>query len=153
MVCHVIIDVPNEVMYDTHMNKSEATAMARRMLALGLYTQNNVSIGYCAKVADMTEEEFSNLNMINKNATLKEEKEYKIYKTNIYSFKLEHLEENGKYIYCTIVEGSTLWAIAQKNETTIEEILEINPNIKDPNNIPIGETIKIPRNKEKTLKK
>lgn len=102
---------------------------------------------------DMTEEEFSNLNMINKNATLKEEKEYKIYKTNIYSFKLEHLEENGKYIYCTIVEGSTLWAIAQKNETTIEEILEINPNIKDPNNIPIGETIKIPRNKEKALKK
>ncbi len=57
-MCSITFDVPNEVMYDTHMNKSEATAMARRTLALGLYTQNNVSIGYCAKVADMTEEEF-----------------------------------------------------------------------------------------------
>ena len=57
-MCSITIDVPNEIMYDTHMNKSEATAMAKRMLALGLYVQNNVSIGYCAKVAEMTEEEF-----------------------------------------------------------------------------------------------
>ena len=28
------------------------------MVALGYYIHNNVSIGYCAEIADMTEEEF-----------------------------------------------------------------------------------------------
>ena len=102
---------------------------------------------------NMTKKEFSSINLISENCPLREGREYKIYKTNVYSFKLEQLEENGKYTYYTIVEGSTLWGIAQANNTTIEELLEINPNIKDPNNIQIGETIKIPRNKEKTLKK
>lgn len=58
MVCHVIIDVPNEVMYDTHMNSEDVAAFAKKMLALGYYTINNVSIGYCAEIAGMTEEEF-----------------------------------------------------------------------------------------------
>ncbi len=57
-MCQVVVNIPNEVMYDTHMNTKEATAMAKRMMALGLYTQRNVSLGYCSKVADMTEEEF-----------------------------------------------------------------------------------------------
>ena len=57
-MCQIVVDIPNEVMFDTHMNTKEATAMAKRMLALGLYTQRSVSLGYCAKVADMTEEEF-----------------------------------------------------------------------------------------------
>ena len=41
-MCQVVIDIPNEVMYDTHMNTEEVTAMTRKMLALGLYTKNNV---------------------------------------------------------------------------------------------------------------
>jgi len=57
-MCQVTINVPNEVLFDTHMNNAEATAFARKMVALGYYTRNNVSIGYCAEIAGLTEEEF-----------------------------------------------------------------------------------------------
>ena len=57
-MCQVLINVPNEVLYDTHMNSEQATAFARKMVALGYYTHNNVSIGYCAEIAGLTEEEF-----------------------------------------------------------------------------------------------
>ena len=54
----VMISVPNEVLFDTHMNTDEAASFARKMVALGYYTQNKISIGYCAEIAGMTEEEF-----------------------------------------------------------------------------------------------
>ena len=54
----VMINVPNEVLFDTHMSTAEATTFARKMVALGYYTQNNISIGYCAEIAGLTEEEF-----------------------------------------------------------------------------------------------
>ena len=57
-MCHVMIDIPKAVMYDTHMDAGAAASFAKRMVALGYYTQNNISIGYCAKIAGMTEEEF-----------------------------------------------------------------------------------------------
>jgi len=60
-MCQVTINVPNEVLFDTHMNNAEATAFARKMVALGYYTRNNVSIGYCAEIAGLTEEEFIEL--------------------------------------------------------------------------------------------
>ena len=53
-----MINVPNEVLFDTHMSADEATVFARKMVALGYYTQNNISMGYCAEIAGMTEEEF-----------------------------------------------------------------------------------------------
>lgn len=57
-MCQLQISIPNEVLFDTHMNATEATAFARKMVALGYYTRNNVSIGYCAEIAGLTEEEF-----------------------------------------------------------------------------------------------
>lgn len=57
-MCQVRINIPSEVLYDTHMRASDAAAFAKKMVALGYYTQNNVSIGYCAQIADLTEEEF-----------------------------------------------------------------------------------------------
>ena len=54
----VKINVPNEVLYDTHMNVADATAFARKMVALGYCTFNHVSIGYCVEIAGLTEEEF-----------------------------------------------------------------------------------------------
>ncbi len=57
-MCQVMIDVPNEVLYDTHMNTEDATIFARKMVALGYYTHNNVSIGYCSEIAGLSEEEF-----------------------------------------------------------------------------------------------
>ena len=57
-MCQVMINVPNEVLYDTNMSNEDATAFARQMVALGYYTRNKVSIGYCAEIAGLTEEEF-----------------------------------------------------------------------------------------------
>ena len=58
IMCQVVVDIPNEVLYDTHMGSADAAAFVKQMVALGYYTQNNVSIGYCAKIAGMTEGEF-----------------------------------------------------------------------------------------------
>ncbi len=57
-MCQIAIDIPKAVLYDTHMNRRDAEAFARRMVALGYYIQNKVSIGYCAKIAEMCEEDF-----------------------------------------------------------------------------------------------
>ena len=57
-MCQVVVDIPNEVLYDTRMSTMDATAFAKRMVALGYYIHNGVSIGYCAQIAGMTEEEF-----------------------------------------------------------------------------------------------
>lgn len=57
-MCQISISIPNEVLFDTNMRTSDASAFAKKMVALGYYTQNHVSIGYCAQIADMTEEEF-----------------------------------------------------------------------------------------------
>ena len=57
-MCQVSINIPSEVLYDTHMSAEDAVQFSRRMVALGYYTKNNVSIGYCAQIAGMTEEEF-----------------------------------------------------------------------------------------------
>ena len=57
-MCQVLIDIPNAVLYDTHMKASDAAAFAKKMVALGYYVYNKVSIGYCSQIADLTEEEF-----------------------------------------------------------------------------------------------
>lgn len=54
----ISVNIPNEVLYDTHMSAADAAVFAQQMVALGYYTQNNVSIGYCAKIAGMSEEDF-----------------------------------------------------------------------------------------------
>ncbi len=57
-MCQVAIDIPNEVLYDTKMSREQASQFARCTVALGYYTQRGVSIGYCAQIAGMTEEDF-----------------------------------------------------------------------------------------------
>ena len=57
-MCRIAIDIPNEVLFDTKMNWKEASQFARCAVALRYYTQSGVSIGYCAQIAEMTEEEF-----------------------------------------------------------------------------------------------
>lgn len=57
-MCQISIRIPNAVMYDTHMSEEETAAFVKCMAAVGYYTQNHVSIGYCAQIAGMTEEEF-----------------------------------------------------------------------------------------------
>jgi len=40
------------------MNNAQATAFARKMVALSYYKYCNVSIGYCAEISGLTKEEF-----------------------------------------------------------------------------------------------
>ena len=57
-MCHLDINIPEEVLYDTKMSRDEAKDYVKRLVALDFYTRNRVSIGYCAQIADMTEEDF-----------------------------------------------------------------------------------------------
>lgn len=57
-MCQVAINIPNEVLFDTKMSREEASQFARCAVALGYYTQNGVSIGYCTQIAGISEEEF-----------------------------------------------------------------------------------------------
>lgn len=57
-MCQIAISIPDEVLYDTRMNREEANQFARQAVALGYYTQSGVSIGYCAQIAGMSEEDF-----------------------------------------------------------------------------------------------
>ena len=57
-MCNIAIKIPDEVLYDTKMNSTEATKFASQMTALGLFIQRKVSIGYCAQIAGMSESEF-----------------------------------------------------------------------------------------------
>ncbi len=57
-MCQVAVNIPEAVLYDTRMSREEACRFAKRAVALGYYAQSGVSIGYCAQIAEMTEEEF-----------------------------------------------------------------------------------------------
>ncbi len=57
-MCQIAINIPNEVLFDTKMNVEEAKQFVKCAVALGYYTQSGVSIGYCAQIAGMTEEDF-----------------------------------------------------------------------------------------------
>ena len=57
-MCQIVLSIPDEVLYDTKMNKEQAIQFARQAVALGYYTQSGVSIGYCSQIAGMTEKEF-----------------------------------------------------------------------------------------------
>lgn len=54
---------------------------------------------------------------------------------------------NGNRISYTIVKGDNLTQIAKSNNTTIDAILKLNPNIKNPNLIYAGKTLIISNNK------
>ncbi|MDD6811033.1 MAG: UPF0175 family protein [Lachnospiraceae bacterium] len=57
-MCVVSINVPEEILLDLHEDKDDFADYMKKMLALDLYTNKKVSLGYCASVAEMTKEEF-----------------------------------------------------------------------------------------------
>lgn len=57
-MCQIAFNIPNEVLFDTRMNKDEANSFARKAVALCYYVQNGVSLGYCAEIAGMSKERF-----------------------------------------------------------------------------------------------
>ena len=57
-MCQIAFEIPNEVLYDTKMNKAEALLYARKAVALQYYVKNGVSLGYCSQIAGVDKEEF-----------------------------------------------------------------------------------------------
>lgn len=57
-MCQIAVNIPDEVLYDTKMNVEDANRFVKKVVALGYYTQRGVSIGYCAQIAGMSEEDF-----------------------------------------------------------------------------------------------
>lgn len=57
-MCVVSIHIPEEILLDLHENKDDFTAYMKRTLAVDLYKNKKVSLGYCAGIADMTKEDF-----------------------------------------------------------------------------------------------
>ena len=49
-----------------------------------------------------------------------------------------------------IQSGDTLSKIAQQNDTTVDDILRLNPSIKDPNRINAGQTLKLSDNSQES---
>ena len=57
-MCQIAVQIPKEVLYDTHMTTVQVNDYARKLIALDYYTRHHVSIGYCSQIAEMTEEDF-----------------------------------------------------------------------------------------------
>ena len=57
-MCQVNVNIPEAVLYDIGMNLDEAAAFAKKAVALAYYKQQKISVGYCAQIADMSEEDF-----------------------------------------------------------------------------------------------
>lgn len=54
----ITLAIPTAVMYDTHMTSEETLDYARKLLAGDYYQNHGISIGYCAQIAGMHEEDF-----------------------------------------------------------------------------------------------
>ena len=52
-MCQISFSIPDEVLYDTKMNTSEANVFAREAVALSYYTKAGVSLGYCSKCVEL----------------------------------------------------------------------------------------------------
>lgn len=57
-MCVVSINVPEEILLDLHEDKNDFTEYMKKMLAVDLYKNKKVSLGYCASVAEMSKEDF-----------------------------------------------------------------------------------------------
>ena len=57
-MCVVSINIPEEVLLDLHEDQNDFAEYIKKMLAMDLYKNKKVSLGYCASVAEMTKEEF-----------------------------------------------------------------------------------------------
>jgi len=52
------LDIPKEVLSKQRINEHGFAGYARRLIALDLYTAKNISLGFCAEVAEMPKEAF-----------------------------------------------------------------------------------------------
>ena len=51
--------------------------------------------------------------------------------------------ESSEAVYYTVVSGDTLWAIAQRYGTTVAALTALNPTLKNPNLITVGQVLQV----------
>ena len=54
----VALNVPKEILLDLKVTETAFSNYAKRFLALDLYKNKGVSLGYCTELAEMTKEDF-----------------------------------------------------------------------------------------------
>ncbi len=52
-MCRLAVQIPDEVLYDTHMTESQSEILAKKIIAMHYYLHFHVSLGYCAQIADI----------------------------------------------------------------------------------------------------
>ena len=57
-MCVISINIPEEILLDLHEDKNDFADYMKKMLAIDLYTNKRISLGYCASVAEMSKEDF-----------------------------------------------------------------------------------------------
>lgn len=57
-MCVVSINVPEEILLNLHESENDFAVYMKCMLAVDLYKNKKVSLGYCADIADMPKEDF-----------------------------------------------------------------------------------------------
>ena len=57
-MCVIEVDIPDAVLHDAQMDRTDATKFVQRAVAVELYRKGSASIGYCAEMADMAIEDF-----------------------------------------------------------------------------------------------
>ena len=58
IMCVVAVKVPDEVILDLRETRTDFSNYIKSMVAVELYKNKKVSLGYCAEVAEMSKEEF-----------------------------------------------------------------------------------------------
>ena len=57
-MCEFAVQIPEEVLYDTHMTESQSESLVKKIIAMHYYLHFHVSLGYCTQIANTTEEDF-----------------------------------------------------------------------------------------------
>ena len=57
-MCTLAIEIPDEVLLNVHKTKAEVALYMKQLYAVDLYKKKQVSLGCCAALAEMSEEDF-----------------------------------------------------------------------------------------------
>lgn len=60
-MCQLSLNIPEEVLYDMRLSKESALALVKQTVAIEFYKTHRISVGYCAEIAGMSEEDFIKL--------------------------------------------------------------------------------------------
>ena len=63
--------------------------------------------------------------------------------TGLASRVTEQSAAAGEKTYHRVVKGDTLWAIAKTYGLSLEEVIALNPQIKNPNRILVGDEVRV----------